>query len=55
MTFYDDDGDSSSLTQVLQNEVIFLRDQIVILTKEIDHLKRLLSHVCKGESFPSEN
>ncbi len=55
MTFYDDDGNSSSLTQVLQNEVQFLRSQIVDLTSEIDHLKKLLSQVCNNESFPSEN
>jgi hypothetical protein len=55
MTFYDDDGNSSSLTQVLQNEVTFLRSQIVDLTSQLDRLKKVLSEVCSSDSFPPEN
>lgn len=55
MTFYDDDGNSSSLTQVLQNEVTFLRSQIVELAVEIDRLKQLLNEASVSHNFPSEN
>jgi prefoldin subunit 5 len=55
MTFYDDDGNSSSLTQVLQNEVQFLRSQIVELASEIDRLKQLLSETSVSQNFPLEN
>jgi len=56
MTFYDDDGNSSSLTQVLQNEVSFLRSEIVRLTTEIDRLKKVITYITTdGQSFPSEN